>query len=47
MVLACGNVEEAGVECRGRKTCGEGVQKEMELLGLEPEWITFRNVWTV
>ena len=38
-VLACRNVEVAGVKCRyrGRETCGEYVKNYMKLIGLQPE----------
>ena len=36
-----------GVECvdRDRKTWGECVKVDMELLGLQPEWTMFRDTW--
>ena len=42
-VLACRNVVVAGVRCagRGRKTWRECV----EVLGLHPEWVVFRDMW--
>ena len=33
------------MKCRGRKTWGECVNDDMKLLGLQPEWAVFRNVW--
>ena len=44
---ACGNVVVAGVRCvgRGSKTYGECVKDDMKLLGLQPEWAIFRDVW--
>ena len=44
---ACRNVVVAGVRCvgRSRKTWGECVKDDMKLLGLQPEWAVFRDVW--
>ena len=46
-VSACRKVEVAGVRCEGRnrKTWKECVDKDMEVLGLRPEWAVFRDVW--
>ena len=46
-VSACRNVEVAGVRCRGRngKTWRECVDNDMEVLGLQPEWAVFRDMW--
>ena len=30
---------------RGRKTWVECVEDDMKLLGLQPEWAIFRDVW--
>ena len=32
---------------RGRMTWGEGVKDDMKLLGLQPKWAIFRDMWTV
>ena len=34
-----------GVKCRGRKIWRECVNKDMKLLGLQPEWAIFRDMW--
>ena len=46
-VSACRSVVVAGVRCvgRGRKTWGESVKDDMKLLGLQPEWDVFKDVW--
>ena len=47
-VSACRNVVVAGVRCvgRGRKTWGVCVKDDIvKLLGLQPEWAIFRDVW--
>ena len=43
----CRNVEVARVRCRGRnrKTSGDCVDDDMEILGLHPEWAVFRDMW--
>ena len=40
-------MEVAGVRCRGRsrKTWRECVNDDMKVLGLQPEWAVFRDVW--
>ena len=45
-VSACRKVKVAGVGCRGknRKTWGECVDVDMEVLGLQPEWAAFRDI---
>ena len=37
----------AGMKCmdRGRKTWEECVKNDMKLLGLQPEWVIFRDMW--
>ena len=46
-VSACRNVEVAGVRCRvkNRKTWRECVNDDMKVLGLQPEWAIFRDMW--
>ena len=46
-VLACRNVVVVGVRCvsRGRKTWGGCVKDDIKLLGLQPEWTIFRDMW--
>ena len=48
-MIGCRPVEmwAAGVRCvaRGRRTWGECVKYDMKLLGLQPEWAVFRDVW--
>ena len=47
LVSACRNVEVAGVRGRGRsrKTWRECVNDDMKVLGLQPEWAVFRDIW--
>ena len=40
---ACRKVEVA--EVRNRKTWRECVDDDMKVLGLQPEWVVFRDVW--
>ena len=44
---AFNNVVVAGMRCvcRGKKTWGECVKDDMTLLGLQPEWAIFRDMW--
>ena len=46
-VSACRNMEVAGARCKGRKrkTWRKCVEDDMEVLGLQPEWAVFRDVW--
>ena len=46
-VPICRNVDVAGVKCRGRnKTIyRECMTDDMKLLGLQPEWVIFRDMW--
>ena len=46
-VSACRKVEVAGARCKGRKrkTWKECVDNDMEVLGLHPEWVVFRDMW--
>ena len=46
-VSSCRYTEVAGVKCvgRDRKTWGECVRDDMKLLGLQPEWAVFRDMW--
>ena len=46
-VSTCRNVVVAGVRCVGkdRKTWRECVKDDMKLLGLQPEWAIFRDMW--
>ena len=30
---------------RGRRTCGKCVKDDMKLLGLQPEWPIFMDMW--
>ena len=45
-VLACRNMKVAGVKCEGgfKRTWEECVRMNMEMLGLEPKWVIFRDV---
>ena len=46
-VSTCRNVVVAGVRCagRGRKTWRECVKDDMDELGLQSEWVVFRDMW--
>ena len=47
-MIACQPVEMvAGVRCvgRGSKTWRECVKDDMKMLGLQPQWAVFRDVW--
>ena len=46
-VSACRNVVMAGVRCagRGRKTWRECVKDDKDVLGLNSEWMVFRDMW--
>ena len=46
-VSACRNVVVAWVRSadRGRKTWRKFVKDNMKLLGLQPEWAVFRDIW--
>ena len=46
-VSACRKVEVVGARCKEkqRKTWKECVDNDMEVLGLHPKWVVFRDVW--
>ena len=44
-VSACRKVEVAGTRCKGRKRKKECVDNDMEVLGLHPDWVVFRDMW--
>ena len=46
-VLACRNVEVAGMRCvgRARKTWKKCAKDDMDELSLHPEWAVFRDMW--
>ena len=46
-VSACRKVEVAGARCKGRKrkTWYECVEDDMKVLGFQPGWTVFRDMW--
>ena len=45
-VSTCMNLVVTGVRCVGRsRTWGECMKDDMKLVGLQPEWAVFRDVW--
>ena len=44
-ILACRIVMMTKMRCVGRKNQGECMKDDMEVLGLQPNWEVFRDMW--